>query len=130
MFDFESGHPVYNKLQKTTFPLEQHLMALCREPTCSTPHHTTLDYATRRKCVQKFNKDLNAMRTHLFHAIRRHATRRGTTSARSNRPDFLVGVLMRVVTPLCFFSRTAACKRIEPTLAKEIITNSYFDKGI
>jgi hypothetical protein len=25
---------------------------------------------------------------------------------------------------------TAACKRIEPTLAKEIITNSYFDKGI
>jgi hypothetical protein len=25
---------------------------------------------------------------------------------------------------------TAASKRIEPTLAKEIITNSYFDKGI
>jgi hypothetical protein len=49
--------------------------------------HATPHYATRRKCVQKFNKDLNALRTHLFHAIRQHATRRGTTYARSNRPD-------------------------------------------
>jgi hypothetical protein len=55
--------------------------------------HATRYYATRRKCVQKFNKDLNAMRTHLFPAIRQHATRRGTTFARSNSPDFLVSVL-------------------------------------
>jgi hypothetical protein len=59
------------------------------------PRHTKLRYATRRKFVQKFNKDLNALRTHLFHAIRQHATRRGTTFARSNRPDFLVSVLSR-----------------------------------
>jgi hypothetical protein len=59
------------------------------------PRHTKLRYATRRKFVQNFNKDLNALRTHLFHAIRQHATRRGTTFARSNRPDFLVSVLSR-----------------------------------
>jgi transposase InsO family protein len=40
--------------------------------------------------------------------------------------EFLADLKSEVSQSVC----TAACKRIEPTLAKEIITNSYFDKGI
>jgi hypothetical protein len=98
----EKIHSITNESRSTSYLIQRISIALqrkCREPTCSTPRDTTLHYATRRKYVQTFNKDLNAIRTHLFHAIRQHATRRGTTFARSNRPDFLVRVLKRVVPP-------------------------------
>jgi hypothetical protein len=35
--------------------------------------------------------------THFFHAIRQHTTRRGTMFAWSNRPNFLVSVLSRLL---------------------------------
>jgi hypothetical protein len=46
-------------------------------PRHSTPRHTKLHYATRRKSVQKFNKDLNALRRYSFvpcYPTTRHTT--------------------------------------------------------